>query len=230
MRIVRNFKRFWIKFWMGRAGLSKWGRFATRLAILFAPPYKARQYLSGYNKLGYISPHAEIHHTGLLLGNNVFIDDRVTIFQSDFGSEHASEIVLGDNVHIYRDSVIETGENGYIYIGSDTYIEPHCQLSAYDGTLKIGSHVQIATNCVFYPYDHMIYAGNLIDNQPLVSKGGIVIEDGVWLGTGVIVLDGVRIAKGAVIAAGAVVTKDIPEMSIAAGVPAKVIRKREKKI
>ena len=58
------------------------------------------------------------------------------------------------------------------------------------------------------------------------TKGGIVIEDDVWLGFGVIVLDGVRIGKGAVIGAGAVVTKDIPEGAIAAGIPARVIKMR----
>ena len=40
------------------------------------------------------------------------------------------------------------------------------------------------------------------------------------------ILDGVRIGTGSVIAAGAVVNKDIPSMSIAAGIPAKVIKER----
>ena len=71
-----------------------------------------------------------------------------------------------------------------------------------------------------------IKANEPIRSQPLQTKGGIVIEDDVWLGFGVIVLDGVRIGKGAVIGAGSVVTKDIPEGAIAAGIPARVIKMR----
>ena len=54
----------------------------------------------------------------------------------------------------------------------------------------------------------------------------IVIADNVWLGFGVTILQGVRIGKGAVVCAGAVVTKDIPDYSIVAGVPAKIIGTR----
>ena len=54
-----------------------------------------------------------------------------------------------------------------------------------------------------------------------------MIEDDVWLGMGVKVMDGVRIGRGAVVGANAVVTKDIPPYSVAVGVPARVIRKRE---
>jgi acetyltransferase-like isoleucine patch superfamily enzyme len=64
--------------------------------------------------------------------------------------------------------------------------------------------------------------------KPFVEQGitaeGIIIEDDVWLGAGAIVMDGVRIGKGAVVAAGAVVTHDLPEHTLAAGVPAQVIK------
>lgn len=55
----------------------------------------------------------------------------------------------------------------------------------------------------------------------------VVIEDDVWIGCNVSVLPGVTIGEGAVIAAGSVVTKDIPAFTVAAGVPAKVIKERE---
>lgn len=65
-----------------------------------------------------------------------------------------------------------------------------------------------------------------MNDQPLFSRGGINIEDGVWLGFGVIVLDGVTIGSESIIAAGSVVNKDIPSGVVAAGVPAKIIRTR----
>jgi acetyltransferase-like isoleucine patch superfamily enzyme len=79
---------------------------------------------------------------------------------------------------------------------------------------------------VLYPYNHGVAPDKPIRQQPLESKGDIIIEDEAWLGVGVTVLDGVRIGKGAVVGAGSVVTKDIPEGAIAFGVPARVIRMR----
>jgi maltose O-acetyltransferase len=51
-----------------------------------------------------------------------------------------------------------------------------------------------------------------------------VLEENVWLGARVVVMSGVTIGEGSVIGAGSVVTRDIPARTIAAGVPAKVIR------
>jgi acetyltransferase-like isoleucine patch superfamily enzyme len=52
----------------------------------------------------------------------------------------------------------------------------------------------------------------------------VVIEEDCWLGTGAIILPGVRVGRGSIIGAGAVVTKDIPPLSLAVGVPARVVR------
>ena len=204
------------------AGLSPFGRIATRLATCFAPPYFARCYLASLTPRGYVAPDAVIHHDDLHLGHHVFIGERVVIFQDkNGGSAH-----LGDRVQLYGDTYIQTGEGGTIKIGDRTTVQPRCQFSAYRAPIHIGCDVQIAPNCAFYPYDHMFAPGELIRKQPLQTKGGISIGDDVWLGFGVIVLDGVRIGKGAVIGAGAVVTRDIPDGAIAFGVPARVVRTR----
>jgi acetyltransferase-like isoleucine patch superfamily enzyme len=55
-----------------------------------------------------------------------------------------------------------------------------------------------------------------------------VLGDNVWLGTGAKVLDGIRIGSDAVVGANAVVTADLPQGAIAAGVPARVLRLRDK--
>lgn len=84
----------------------------------------------------------------------------------------------------------------------------------------------IAANCAFYSYDHGVSPDQPVRNQPLQSKGPIVIGDDAWIGTGVIVLSGVNVGVGAVIGAGSVVTRDVPAGAIAVGNPAKVIKIR----
>jgi acetyltransferase-like isoleucine patch superfamily enzyme len=86
--------------------------------------------------------------------------------------------------------------------------------------------VSIAPYCAFYPYDHGIIPDLPIRQQPLRSRGGIVIEDEAWLGVGVIVLDGVRIGHGAVVGAGSVVTHDVPDGAVVHGFPARVLMMR----
>lgn len=207
---------------MQYAGLSPLGRIATRLAVWLAPPYTGRFYLARLNPKGYISCSATLRHSDLHMGANVFIGDRVVIYQSSKGGQ----IKLGDRVHLVGDTSILTGQNGSLKIGSDTYIQPNCQFSAFLAPIEIGCWVQIAPNCAFYPYNHGFEAGKLIREQPLTTKGGIVVDDDAVLGYGVIVLSGVRIGKGAMIGAGSVVTKNIPDGAIAAGVPARVIKIR----
>ena len=60
------------------------------------------------------------------------------------------------------------------------------------------------------------------------SGKGITIGNDVWIGVGVRIVDGVRIGNGVVIGAGSVVLRDIPDESIAAGVPARIIGSRKK--
>ncbi|MBK8899809.1 MAG: acyltransferase [Anaerolineaceae bacterium] len=220
---MKRMNRYWSRFWMRFASLSPLGRLATRLATWSAPPYKARVYLSRLNPHGYVSPQATIHHPDLQRGKGTFIGDRVTIFQSRDGGA----VVLEEGVHLYGDITIETGEGGAVVIGAETHVQSRCHFSAYKGSIKIGRRVEIAPNCLFYPYNHGTEPGQPVRSQPLASRGDIVIEDDVWLGAGVTVLDNVHIGQGAVIGAGSVVTKNIPANTIAIGVPARIVRSRE---
>ena len=60
-----------------------------------------------------------------------------------------------------------------------------------------------------------------------MMEGKIKIEDDVWIGSNVIILPNINIGKGSIIGAGSVVTKNIPEYSVAVGVPARVIKNRK---
>ncbi len=221
-RIFNKLNWLWVQFWIHFTGPGWLGRFFTRIGTLFIPPYYERHRLALMTPRGYFAPSSNVFGQDISLGNNIFIDDRVLIYQ---GWEGGS-INLGDSVHIHRDSVIQTGMAGSVTIGSNTWIQLRCHFSAYRGSIIIGSEVQIAPNCSFFPYDHAIELGIPIRKQPLLSRGDIVIGDDVWMGAGVIVLAGVTISRGAVVAAGSVVTTDVPENAIVAGVPAMVKRYR----
>ncbi len=129
----------------------------------------------------------------------------------------------GDNISIH-DSVF------FIYperasLGDNISIHPLCYIDA-QGDIKIGSDVSIAHGVSIISFEHDYrYSDRPIKDAPCIHKK-VVIEDNVWIGAGAKILGGVTIGSGAVIGAGAVVTKNVGEMEIVAGVPARVLKKR----
>lgn len=92
--------------------------------------------------------------------------------------------------------------------------------------VTVGSHTVIAPDCFITDHNHGTAAALRIDQQRCTT-GPVVIGSDVWLGTKVVVLAGVRIGDGAIVGAGAVVTRDVPPMTIVAGVPAVPIGSRK---
>lgn len=90
--------------------------------------------------------------------------------------------------------------------------------------IRIGDHVAVAPEVSFFAAGHDYTRLSL----PNIA-GSITVGDHVWIGGRSIILGGVSIGEGAVIAAGAIVTRDIPPYTVAAGAPARVIKKRELK-
>ena len=222
MNLVAQCREYWIRGWMKLAGRGPFGRVATRLATWFAPPFFKRNRLAKFSTKGYVSPKAAIDHSKLRLGSYVFIGDEVKIIEGD----ESGYIDLAEGVELHRELTLHTGQGGNIEIGPRSSVHAGCHLIAYKSSIRIGADVQIASNSAFYPYNHGFAPGMLIADQPITSKGDIVLEDDVNIGFGVIVLDGVTIGKGAAVGAGSVVVQDIPPGAIAMGVPARVLRMR----
>lgn len=208
---------------MRGAGADALGRLCCRLACLFGPQYKGMARLASLTENSFIAPGAVLENCRLQLGKSVFLGSGVVVY----GTDDSAQVTIGDKCCVHKDTIIETGKGGGVDIGTHTHIQPRCQLSAYCGNIVIGSQVQIAPACAFYPYNHGFAKTVMMRDQPLESRGDIVLEDDVWLGYGVTILENVRIGHGAVIAAGSVVRNNIPANAIAAGVPARVVGQRK---
>ena len=96
--------------------------------------------------------------------------------------------------------------------------------------IKIGDNVLMASNVTITSENHGMDPESEIPymDQPLICKP-VSIGDGTWIGQNVTILPGVDIGKKCVIAAGSVVTKSVPDYCVAAGVPAKVVKRYEHK-
>ena len=89
------------------------------------------------------------------------------------------------------------------------------------GGVHIGARTLISTGCSIASITH----SEQIATRHYGIELPVTIEEDCWLGAGAIVLPGVRVGRGSIIGAGAVVTKDIPPLSLAVGVPARVVRR-----
>lgn len=91
--------------------------------------------------------------------------------------------------------------------------------------VKIGNNVLIGSGCLISDSDsHPIHPNERLDHSKTKSIP-IIIEDDVFIGARTIILKGVTLGKGSVIGAGSVVSKSVPPYTIAAGNPAKIVKK-----
>jgi len=92
------------------------------------------------------------------------------------------------------------------------------------GPVKVGNDVRLAQNVVLSGLNHNYDKIDSPINVQGVSTKPIVIEDESWIGANVVVVPGVTIGKHSIVAAGSVVTKNVPEYSVAAGNPARILK------
>lgn len=119
------------------------------------------------------------------------------------------------------------GGAGDVVIGAECAINSGTVIYTGNG-VRIGDAVAVAANCTFAPTNHAIAdrARRIRDQGFMPSRGGIVVEDDVWIGSNCVLLDGAVIRKGAVIAAGSVVRGEVEAYAVYGGVPARKIGER----
>lgn len=126
---------------------------------------------------------------------------------------------VGERTVLY--SPFSAGFGSNVHIGDDFFGNANITF-VDDVEIRIGNGVMIAPNVTLTTTGHPVHPDRRVDFARFSEP--IVIEDRVWIGSNVVVLPGVRIGYGSVIGAGSVVSRDVPPMVVAVGVPCRVLR------
>ena len=140
--------------------------------------------------------------SGVSVGNNVTIKDGSIIECSGVFSEIGDALVIGSNVGISQNCFIQV--RGRVEIGDDVILGPGVKI--------------FSENHIFNSTD------TPIRNQG-VSRMGVTIGQGAWLGAGCTILDGVSVGRNSVVAAGSVVSKSVADGAVVGGIPARLIKR-----
>jgi maltose O-acetyltransferase len=144
--------------------------------------------------------------------------------------QNKGRLIVGDRVllHSYfAPTQLVVREGAELIIGRGGFINYGADICAHK-RIDIGEECRIGTHCIIMDNDFHSIEWERRDEKPPSEE--VVLEPHVWVGNRVTILKGVTIGYGSVIAAGSVVTKSVPPMCIAGGVPAKVIRPIEGKL
>lgn len=130
------------------------------------------------------------------------------------GSTIAPNVSLANAERITIGADTKVGERAFLWAGAST------------GRITIGDHCRLGPEVFVTASDYGLMPDKEIAHQER-NERDVVIGDDVWLGTRVFVGAGVEIGGGCVVSAGSVVTRSLAPGSIAAGSPARVVRRRE---
>jgi len=146
--------------------------------------------------------------------------------------------VQGNVLEALREGRLEIGEgtlfepgvwitcpgDARIRIGEGTFLNMGVMVAAHE-LVEIGDHCMFANGCFVTDGSHRFDDPDKpVPWQGFTSKGPTRVGDNVWCGANVVITSGVTVGERSVIGANSVVTEDIPPFSIAAGVPAKVLK------
>jgi acetyltransferase-like isoleucine patch superfamily enzyme len=144
-------------------------------------------------------------------------------------SQQGTRILIEDGVQI--DSFVRikaSGGLGDVQIGRNSYINSGVVIYTGNG-VKIGENVLIASNCTLAPTNHEFELRDrrIVDQRFQPSRGGILIEDDVWIGANCVILDGAIIRRGCVVGALSLVRNELDPYGIYYGSPAKKMGERK---
>lgn len=169
--------------------------------IFYYPFYKLY-----FGKFGHqskiIKPNIIEFPKNIFIGNKVLIRKQAWLAANPLTGNKNCKLIIGDGTYV--------GNNAHFYATSK---------------IEIGKKVLIADRVYISDNSHGYYNIDLpIIDQPIKQLQEVFIDDGSWLGENVCIV-GASVGKNSVIGANAVVTKNIPDNCIAAGIPAKIIKR-----
>ena len=160
------------------------------------------------------------------IGSNVLISSDARIY-----GQH--NISIGNNVRI-DDFVILSATNGFIDIGNNVFIARGCHLSGFYG-ITLQNFSSMAANTVIYSASDD-YSGDFLTAQSIPQEytshigGPVVIGKHVIIGAATVIIGACNIGEGCSIGSLSLVIRDLVEWNVYAGIPAKIIKERSKKL
>lgn len=151
---------------------------------------------------------------------NVMIGKNVSIHESS----SINNIVIGNNVRIAKRCSLFGSDINLLVIGSDSYIGMNSIINGFSSPVIIGEYCSIAQN-VNIMTDSGPNASDIMQKVFPIKKGNVSIGDHSWIGAGVTIMPNVEIGKYCVVAANSFVNSSFCDFSIIGGTPAKLIRK-----
>ncbi|MCL5771813.1 MAG: acyltransferase [Actinobacteria bacterium] len=164
------------------------------------------------------------HPNKIFIGDNVVIDENCMLDAK--GSENKG-IEISRNCYIGRNTILSC-KNGDIFLDENVNIGFNCEIHS-------SSYVKIGKNTLIAAYVYVIAGDHIHDvvNKPISLLGGIskgiIIGENCWLGARSTIFDSVSIGNDVIVGASAVVNSDVPAYSVAAGIPARIVKNRLQK-
>lgn len=171
---------------------------------------------------------ARIHHPGYIsVGDGFSIEEGVEIV-----GVSKRGLVFGSRCSVKRHAIIHPSNLLIGEPGEGLQVGDRSNIGAFSfigcsGYISIGTDVMMGPRVTLLAETHVHDQVDIPMKNQGVRRSFITIEDDCWIGACSTILPGVTVGKGCVIAAGAVVTRDVPPYSIAAGVPARIVKHRE---
>jgi acetyltransferase-like isoleucine patch superfamily enzyme len=149
-----------------------------------------------------------------------------------FGRRLALQVGRGGRLRFGRFVWIGDGtkircHEGVVEIGEKTVFGQECTISAYQ-RVRIGEQCVIADRAMFIDFDHGVVDVETPIRRQGIYKRDVEVGSNVWIGYGACILRGVRVGDNSIIGTNAVVTRDVPANAVVGGVPAKVLRMRDR--